>query len=156
MKTLQDLIVDPVKPIEAWPDVHVLACTIFGESRGEKLECKLAVGCVIRNRVHSPVSWWGTDWRSVCLKPWQFSCWNEGDPNRVKLWRPLEFEPAYVWLDCLSAARVVMEPGLQHDLTYGADHYYDVSLDRIGKPPYWAAKYKLARRIGRIKFFRSK
>ncbi|MGH9341530.1 MAG: hypothetical protein ACRD1R_18585, partial [Acidobacteriota bacterium] len=108
LRTIDDLIPAGIDPKE-WPDIHVLAATLFGESRGEKLEVKLAVGCVIRNRSQNDVRWDGVDWKSTCLKDWQFSCWNKNDPNRIKLLRPLDYEPAYVWLDCLAAARIVME-----------------------------------------------
>lgn len=154
-KRLEDLKPDPQLPPEKWPELLVVAATIFGEARGESLEAKLGVGLVIRNRVNNPAKWDGTDWKGVCLKPWQFSCWNANDPNRKKLAWPLEHEPAYVWLECLAAARMVMEPGLIHDRMTGADHYYDFSLDLAGKPPDWANKYTLIRQIGRLKFFRS-
>lgn len=59
----------------ALTDRQVLAVTLYGEARGEPIEGKVAVGCVIRNRVKDPVSRFGTGYRSVCLAPYQFSCW---------------------------------------------------------------------------------
>jgi len=29
--------------------------------------------------------WWGDEVAKVCRKPKQFSCWNQGDPNRAKM-----------------------------------------------------------------------
>lgn len=46
---------------------RAVAATIWGEARGESYEGKLAVGCVIRNRVESP-GWWGRDWTSVSAR----------------------------------------------------------------------------------------
>ena len=40
------------------------------------------VASVVLNRMANP-AWWGNDICSVCLHPYQFSCWNENDPNRA-------------------------------------------------------------------------
>lgn len=61
-------------------DIDILARTIYGEARGEPWEGKIAVAWVVRNRAERG-GWWGDTIREVCLKPWQFSCWNETDPN---------------------------------------------------------------------------
>jgi len=70
-------------------EVDVLARTIYGEARGETVRGKEAVACVIMNRVRRAQErggyWWGASVEKVCLKPWQFSCWNEHDPNREKI-----------------------------------------------------------------------
>ena len=62
-------------------DRHIMARTIIGESRGEPVAGRAAVGWVIRNRwkqqIHAESTIAGT-----CLKRAQFSCWNENDPNR--------------------------------------------------------------------------
>ena len=55
-------------------DVSVLALTLWGESRGESLEGRIAVASVIRNRANEK-SWYGKGIAGVCLKRWQFSCW---------------------------------------------------------------------------------
>jgi len=64
--------------------VQVLALTIFGEARGEPTEGKIAVGSVILERVDHR-DWDGKTIPEVCFKPWQFSCYNEHDPNYPKL-----------------------------------------------------------------------
>lgn len=51
----------------------VFALTIYGEARGESLEGKAAVANVIKNRKRS--GRWGATYESVCLAPYQFSCW---------------------------------------------------------------------------------
>lgn len=47
------------------------------------MAAKIAVGWMIGNRVNDgkAKSWWGEDYAGVCLKAWQFSCWNKDDPN---------------------------------------------------------------------------
>jgi spore germination cell wall hydrolase CwlJ-like protein len=75
---------EPVQPQDS--EVDVMARTIYGEARGESYQGKIAVGWVIMNRVAFAQArdgyWWGSTIREVCLKPWQFSCWNANDPNR--------------------------------------------------------------------------
>jgi N-acetylmuramoyl-L-alanine amidase len=61
-------------------DVDVMARTIMGEARGEANQGKAAVGWVISNRV-SAGTWYSGSVFEVCRKPYQFSCWNVGDPN---------------------------------------------------------------------------
>ena len=71
-------------------DIDTLARTIYGEARGEDRQSKIAVACVILNRVQQrkQCGYRNIDGRKIptiaatCLKPWQFSCWNEKDPNR--------------------------------------------------------------------------
>lgn len=54
-------------------DVDWLALTLWAESRSEPIEGQIAVANVIRNRVQS--GRWGRSYETVCLAPWQFSCW---------------------------------------------------------------------------------
>ncbi len=61
-------------------EVLTLARTLYGEARGEPREGQEAVANVILNRVRSPR--YPNTVSRVCLQRWQFSCWNEGDPNR--------------------------------------------------------------------------
>lgn len=71
-------------------DIDTLARTLYGEARGEDKQGRIAVACVVLNRVKKQKM---CGWRIVagqkvptidatCLKKWQFSCWNENDPNR--------------------------------------------------------------------------
>ncbi len=64
------------------PDALAI-CTIWQEARGEPYAGKVAVGEVIRNRMGRLYSSDGTVAGTV-LKPWQFSGWESGDPNRIK------------------------------------------------------------------------
>lgn len=63
---------------------EIVSLTIIGEGRGEPIEGQVAIGCVIRNRLHNnPVKY--ENYFQVCLEPKQFSCWNEDDPNYALL-----------------------------------------------------------------------
>lgn len=61
-----------------------MARTLYGEARNQDRHGMECVASVILNRAAQP-AWWGRDVCGVCLHPYQFSCWNEGDPNRVKI-----------------------------------------------------------------------
>jgi cell wall hydrolase len=115
---------------ENYNDRDLLALCIWREARGESYDAKFAVGCSIRNRVQHP-RWWGRDWRSVILDPWQYSSFNSNDPNSKKFPAPLD-EPSFG--DSERAANAVMS-GIP-DTTGGAVSYFDRSLD--SDPPEWA------------------
>lgn len=130
-------------------DVDVLARTIYGEARGETVRGKEAVACVILNRVARAKKrggyWWGETVEQVCLKPWQFSCWNENDPNRPKI---VNVEPGHRVFDvCLRIARRAVSGCLQ-DPTQGAMHYHTQDAN----PP-WSRGRPASAEIGRHLFY---
>lgn len=71
-------------------DMDTAVRTAYGEVRGEFRDGWQAFFNVLINRhladIHedNKPDWWGESLHEVCLKPWQFSCWNAGDPNREK------------------------------------------------------------------------
>ena len=72
--------------IPTYKDLMTAARTVYGEARGESEKGRLAVACVLWNRLRAQRPHYGRKSLSaVCLKPWQFSCWNRNDPNRDKL-----------------------------------------------------------------------
>lgn len=147
-------------------DVDVMARTIYGEARGETMQGMRAVGNVILNRAHSP-GWWsriniddlidGFDEsladipddsvEAVCRKPWQFSPWNYGNPNRLKVEDVTldnrRFRDAYY------AALAVIQ-GRASDPTDGATHFYAPSV--MGTPT-WLENATLHASIGGHKFY---
>jgi len=118
--------------------VEVLAKTIYGEARGQAVLDRLAVGAVIRERALRP-GWWGRGFEGVCLAPYQFSCWNEGDPNREAI-EKAEQEDRKVYFSCLTLAEYVMTHFKDQDAVelFGPGpfptHYHDLSID---KPKGW-------------------
>ena len=67
------------------------------------------------------VKFWGRVMVGVCLKPWQFSCWNTNDPNRAKLLAISEANRTF--RTCLSVAGRALA-GAVEDKTAGATHYH--------------------------------
>ena len=130
-------------------EIDVLARTIFGEARGESVRGKEAVASVVLNRVRRARRrggyWWGGDIESVCLKPWQFSCWNVNDPNRPKLLNVDRNNRTFQ--TCLRVARRAVA-GTLKDPTYGATHYHTLNIE----PP-WASGRAACVIIGRHRFY---
>jgi len=131
-------------------DVEILARTLYGEARGENISGKEAVANVILNRVAKARTrggryWWGASVRDVCLKKWQFSCWNTDDPNREKLLRVTSNNRTYQ--SCLRIARRAIA-GTLKDPTSGATHYHTNCVF----PP-WARGRMYACEIGNHQFY---
>lgn len=128
---------------------EIFAKTLYGEARGEKLPGIEAVASVIMNRVRHAQRvgkyWWGTTIREVCLKPYQFSCWDAGDPNRPVLQRDLSGD--IVFGICRRIAERAIK-GLLPDATNGATHYHTHAVH-----PSWAHKIVPCADIGNHVFY---
>jgi spore germination cell wall hydrolase CwlJ-like protein len=127
-------------------DIDVLARTVFGEARGEGEEGMQAVASVVMNRVRDP-KWWGSTIKEVCLKPWQFSCWNKNDPNLPVLKAVTEENPYFAQAIGIATEAAA---GTLEDNTNGATSYYD---RRMPEPPDWAAGKTPCAQIGHHLFF---
>lgn len=111
--------------------IDTLARTIWGEARSCGAAGMGHVANVILNRAEAP-SWWGHDVISVCLKPFQFSCWNSDDPNLPKLTAVTSLDPEFKLALSIAAHAVA---NTLPDATGGADSYYALSMKH---PPLWA------------------
>lgn len=123
---------------------------IFGEARSEPLDAKIAVGCVVRNRVKLAIGEFGRTWINVILRPHAFDCFDPKDPNRALLLSPTKYEAEHVWDDCyLAAVRVYQQ--VIPDKSNGALFYFSPPL--IAPPNCWG-DVELSAQIGRLKFWR--
>lgn len=149
---------DPILIIETEPDqesqmappmpgspVDVLARTLWGEARGEPVRGIEAVAAVVLNRA-ALGGWWGDNVLEVCRKPSQFSCWNPGDPNRVKL-EAVDVGNRMFRI-CVRIARRAIA-GVVDDPTGGATHYHV-----RGTMPAWAKGKDPSAEIGSHLFYR--
>lgn len=132
-------------------DVFIMALTLYGEARGLDTEGQTKVAWVIRNRAErarfAGPRQVGSEGAvaHVCTMPWQFSCWNEGDPNSAELLGMLHTydergEYPGKLVPQINVATSVLE-GTVEDITHGADHYHTIRAPRWAHswPPYWAA-----------------
>jgi spore germination cell wall hydrolase CwlJ-like protein len=131
-------------------DMEIMAKTIYGEARGEYmrknggLKSLIAVGNVIMNRSLESA----TSITTVCLKPKQFSCWNENDPNKKVIEQIVPSDELYNICFAV-AAKIICEE--LNDITNGANHYYSRFMKR---PPYWSEGHTPIIKIGNHIFFK--
>lgn len=123
----------------ALTEADVVRLTIYGEARGEPIEGQVAVGSVIRNRVLTRR--FGRDYRAVCLRRLQFSCWwpQGGAANYrviLDLARQLveghQLSAGPQWLQCGWVAEGIRSNALL-DNARGATHYHTTTVS-----PAWA------------------
>jgi len=132
----------------ALTDLDALTLTMWAEAAGDTVEGmssveeRIAVGCVIRNRVKLPDRY-GDSYREVCLRRRQFSCWNQGsDANHVRLMALaavlLAGQPvSAVVLETRALARLIIT-GVLLDRVNGATSYYaPKAMKPKGSKPKW-------------------
>lgn len=115
-------------------DEDILARTLYGEARGEKIAGMEAIASVILNRLafsrQKNGYWWGNTITEICRKPYQFSCWNQDDVNYQKIISVGEDDKSFGI--CRRIARRAVS-GLLKDETQGATHYHHFQI-----MPQWA------------------
>lgn len=137
-------------------DLKYVALTVYGEARGESCRGKIAVAHVIRNRS----KYRNMSLYDVVMQPYQFSCWNEDDPNREVLEKILsnwEHHKQHnsALRECLwLSAGVIL--GMLSDPTDGADHYVTKRLVASGRAPEWTKKFFVSAIIDRHIFYNSR
>lgn len=144
----------------ALTDAQILALTLWGEGRGEPVEGRIAVGCVIRNRVQ--LSKWGDSYPRVCLAPWQFSCWRR-QGGAVNYERVMEQARRFangeesgdtILRECGWIAHGIIA-GWLRDRVDGATHYYaPAAMTPKGKLPAWAIGQQPCAFVGGHVFYR--
>ena len=116
--------------------------TIYLEARGESFEGQVAVGEVIRNRA-AIGGWWGNTVKKVCLRDYQFSCWNDLPKSEESL--------RIVWKDSFNESAKAWKVSRTSNLVNGATHYC-----RYDCWPAWRSKLKFIKRIGNHLFFKER
>lgn len=125
--------------------LEVAARTVWGECRGEPIAGQRAVAHVLANRLTD--GRWGSSLSSVCLAPYQFSCWRPDDPNLVKMAALDDGDPSLATFGAFIEAALAGET----DPTDGATFYYSVTQIL---PPEWAKTGAFTVQIGKHKFYR--
>ena len=118
------------------------AKTVWGEARGEGEDGMLAVACVIVNRTRKT----GKSLMEVCLQKWQFSCWNEGDPNLPKM-QALDWDDQLYRMAMIAVLKAIDLPK-DKDPTKGSRHYHTPAVK-----PKWAEGQTPAVAIGNHYFY---
>lgn len=132
---------------EALTDRLATALTMIAEAAGDwreggsSVEERIAVGCVIRNRVLARR--WPKTFRGVCLQAKQFSCWDPGtDANHVRLMATADLLIRGGRLDPITAETLYLADGIIDgtilDRTNGATSYYaPAAMKPAGRKPNW-------------------
>lgn len=136
---------------------QVMALTIYGEARGESVEGKIAVGSVILERVDHR-DWDGRTILEVCLKPWQFSCFNERDPNFGKLLHIAENWDEAMAVDralndCYGIAAGLLAGTIPRTEEIAAAHCCQYATRRGAEAATWDDRMKVVAEIGHHVFF---
>lgn len=135
-------------------DLDIAARTVWGESRGQPFLGQVGVAWVIKNRVNADLGednkpdWWGEGYKGVCLKPWQFSCWNKNDPNYPQI-STVSLDDSKSYRRSFAIMTLVMAGDIP-DPTNGATHYYANYIPA----PAWAKGKDPVAVIGDHIFFR--
>lgn len=120
-------------------DIAAMTATVYAEARNQGDIGMEAVANVILNRIAVNPKHWGFTPEAVCRKPWQFSCWNDDDPQSRRVKQIYDTvkengsdESVY---DAYCAVQRVLS-GQSKDPTHGATHYYNPRA--VKKTPDWA------------------
>lgn len=131
-------------------DVILLTACIFGEARNQGIAGMLAVGSVVLNRVKRG-GWFGSTVEEVILKPKQFSCFNQDDPNKPLLTAMLanfeNFETDAEVKECYWIAKGILDGYLRSNVGK-ATHYC-----RFDCHPAWEKVMTYVCRVGVHQFF---
>jgi len=138
-------------------DAQLLALTIYGEARGESMAGKIAVGAVILERVDHR-DWDGRTIHDVCLKPLQFSCYNEKDPNFGKLMKIAEQWDKAMSLDpalneCYGIATGLLDGSILRTPEIAAANCCQYATAAGAKAVKWDDKMTVVARIGNHIFY---
>jgi len=116
----------------------IIALTLWGEARGEGEAGIRAVASVIWNRAgYNPANC-----EAVCLKPYQFSCWNGKRGEKLRQTRPA----GAAWDICEEVAEEMLRGTFR--LSTDADHYMTLGLYNSLQRPAWADKMEVKCIIG--------
>jgi N-acetylmuramoyl-L-alanine amidase len=118
--------------LEKLQNADLLARCIWGEARGESIRGKLAVAHVVLNRVKAK-SYYGGSIKEVVLKPLHFSCFNENDPNLMKILSLTSSNPDLAYCRAVADMALLAD---NPDPSGGATHYHaaQVKPSWVGSP----------------------
>jgi len=133
---------------ERMAEWFVLALCLWREARGEPLEGKAAVADVILNRAADPR--WPDSVVGVITQRWQFSAFNQNDPNVTKFPDPKGSAADWrAFVECASVALQAMDT----PPTGLADHYHAKNMEPF---PKWTRRMNRVGVVGGHVFYDSK
>lgn len=125
-------------------DIDLLTALIMGEAESEPLIGKIAVACVIKNRMKDKR--WPSDWKDVMLQKYQFSCFL---PKYLRPEILIHNWNNIYWRESKFAAFGVYN-NYYRDVTNGANLYWNPDI--IKKPNWNWSKITILKKIGKHQF----
>lgn len=132
----------PVTSDKLMRDIEIVAATLIGEAGGEGEEGMQAVLNVIMNRANDNFN----NAAKVCLRPWQFSVWNDQKNNVSGYIKEKKRHPR--WNVALKLIKLAIDNKLP-DITGNATFYVNPKVEQ----PDWMYLYKLTKIIGKHYFY---
>ncbi|MDE2020188.1 MAG: cell wall hydrolase [Patescibacteria group bacterium] len=126
-------------------DQQIAAATAYMEASNQGADGIRAVMHVLFNRLQFAPKY-GSTIADICLRPWQFSCWNTSDPNRRRLATVDDTDP--ILSDCIATYDAVVAGS--DDPTFGATHYIADGIT----PPSWVSQATQTVKIGSHTFYK--
>jgi spore germination cell wall hydrolase CwlJ-like protein len=126
-------------------DTELATMTVYMEASGEGPAGMLAVAYVLVNRRGRA---YVETLAAVCLEPFQFSCWNTSDPNRIRIAQLKDEDPTLAEAEHAVTTAI---NGTEPDPTHGAVNYYSTSMRT---PPDWAKRMTFTAQIGKHRFYK--
>lgn len=140
-------------------DAQTLGLTLWGEARGEEIEGRIAIACVIRNRMKDKR--WPDTLKDVCLQKSQFSCWSTS--GGAQNYRALMQVAERLLADGPAAGDGILKEslwvadgigaGVVRDRTSGSTNYITRNLWETARPK-WIGNVTPNCLIGRHAFFK--
>ena len=134
----------PIPDLLVMDDIDLLTVLVILEAEAEPLLGKIAVACVVRNRVHDKR--WPDRWKEVMLQPKQFSCF------LPEYFRPEVLTRSHqdpYWRESHFAAFGVYNKYIRAEANH-ANHYYSTDIQE----PYWAKGHEPVLEIGKHRFYK--
>lgn len=128
-------------------DKEILAKTVYLEARGEPTDGWRGVAFVIMNRAKLNKAYWGGRLvRDVCLKPYQFECWNPEQNHTI--------DDSSLYKRIKQITDLIYDKKDLDDPTSGSDHYNNPSIEN--PPPDWTKNCNKTVKIENHQFYKSK
>jgi len=104
-------------------DLEILAKTLYFEAGICDIFEKILIGWVIRNRKNDKR--FPNSYKEVCLQPYQFSCWNGYNEEKIK---KIDLNGKWQYMICLMVAEYVIHEKEKYNPIPGVVYYYNPQL----------------------------
>jgi len=147
-ETLAPMAIPAPTPGEtAARELEIVARTIWGEAGDLGVEAMRAVAAVILNR-RTHGKWWGRTAADVCLRPYQFRCWDASSPTIQQMRSGSPESPTLT--EARSIAEEALTKGFARDPSKRATHYHPEWVIPV---PAWASGKETCERVAGLFFY---